>query len=101
MNHLPPSHEKCFRATRRLVVVTITLSKQELGGKVIYFGKPYKAHFEAAQRLLGVDAVHVGDSFYHDVKGARDAGLPVVFVAGGIEHKDRPLDRPREKQRNI
>ena len=40
-------------------------------------------------RLLGADAVaHVGDSFFHDVCGAAAAEIPVVFVAGGIDHQD-------------
>lgn len=62
---------------------------EELGGVVTYYGKPCAAHFEAARRLLGADAVaHVGDSFFHDVCGAAAAEIPVVFVAGGIDHQE-------------
>ena len=44
-----------------------------------------------AYRLLGYDLTiaHVGDSFFHDVCGAAAAKVPVVFVAGGIDHQDR------------
>ena len=45
-------------------------------------------------RLLGADAIaHVGDSFFHDVCGAAAAKIPVVFVAGGIEHQERQPHR--------
>ena len=41
---------------------------EELGGHVIYFGKPHRAAFEAALRLLNVPpsrVLHVGDSLLH------------------------------------
>ena len=31
---------------------------------------------------------HVGDSMHHDVAGAVAASVPVIFVAGGIEHEE-------------
>ncbi|CAK9032508.1 eEF1A lysine and N-terminal methyltransferase (Methyltransferase-like protein 13) [Includes: eEF1A lysine methyltransferase [Durusdinium trenchii] len=66
---------------------------EELGGVVQYFGKPHSPHFEAARRFLGdVAACHVGDSMIHDVAGARAAALPVVFVAGGIEHQELGIE---------
>ena len=30
---------------------------------------------------------HIGDSIHHDVAGAAGAAVPVVFIAGGIEHE--------------
>ena len=40
-------------------------------------------------RLLAADAIaHVGDSLFHDVCGAAAAKIPVVFVAGGIDHQE-------------
>ena len=41
---------------------------EELGGHVVYFGKPHRAAFEAALRLLNVPpsrVLHVGDSLLH------------------------------------
>lgn len=63
---------------------------EELGGDVVYFGKPHRPAFDAALRLLGVPAsrvLHVGDSLLHDVAGANSAGIDSLFVAGGI-HAD-------------
>jgi HAD superfamily hydrolase (TIGR01450 family) len=69
---------------------------EELGGKVISFGKPYKEHFEACLRDLGLPkdrVAHVGDSLHHDIAGANDTGIASVFVAGGIhcEELSAPL----------
>lgn len=37
--------------------------------------------------MVGVDAsdsIAVGDSLHHDIKGANAAGIPSVFITGGI-----------------
>ena len=60
------------------------------GGKVIYYGKPHKEHFEACVAGLGLPkarVAHVGDSVHHDVAGAAAAEVAVIFIAGGIEHE--------------
>lgn len=47
------------------------------------FMKPHRSIFEAALRLLGVAparSVMVGDSFAHDIVGAREAGMRAVLV---------------------
>ena len=62
-----------------------------LGGTVLYYGKPHAQHFEACVAGLGLPrerVAHVGDSMHHDVAGAVAASVPVIFVAGGIEHEE-------------
>lgn len=69
---------------------TLAADYEAKGGRVIYFGKPHKEHFEACVAGLGLPkerVAHVGDSMHHDVVGAVAAGVPVIFVAGGIEHE--------------
>mmetsp|Transcript_24016 Transcript_24016/g.48604 ORF Transcript_24016/g.48604 Transcript_24016/m.48604 type:complete len:326 (-) Transcript_24016:145-1122(-) len=69
---------------------------EEMGGRVTIFGKPNVPHFEACIRELGLskDSVaHVGDSLHHDIAGANAAGIPSVFVTGGI-HCDE-LGKPK------
>lgn len=62
---------------------------QEFGGEVIMAGKPhapiYRLALEAA-RAAGAAAAPlcVGDSVRTDLTGAAGAGLPAVFVAGGV-----------------
>lgn len=66
-----------------------------MGGTVKYFGKPYKAGFDACLSLLPpqLDAsrvLHVGDSLDHDIAGANNAGVHSLFVAGGIHASELP-----------
>jgi HAD superfamily hydrolase (TIGR01459 family) len=70
---------------------------EALGGEVTYAGKPYGPIYEAAlaacAEALGrrpERALAIGDGFRTDVFGARDQGLDVLFVAGGI-HRDEAL----------
>ena len=65
---------------------------EELGGKVIYYGKP---HYEVYQRCFKVlhdiakdRIVAVGDALKTDIAGANGNGLDSVLVATGIHGDD-------------
>ena len=71
----------------------IAQAYEALGGRVIYFGKPYAPAFAEALALLGPEVdpsrvLHVGDSLMHDVAGAAAAGIHSLFVAGGIHAQE-------------
>jgi putative hydrolase of the HAD superfamily len=71
-------HDVLERTQLRPLVDAVVISA-ELGT-----AKPEPAIFRAALERLGAtpgDALHVGDSFEHDVAGARDAGIEAVLVA--------------------
>lgn len=77
---------------------TLAAHYEAKGGRVIYFGKPHREHFDACVAGLGLPkerVAHIGDSMHHDVVGATGAGVPVIFVAGGIEHEKLGI-RPGE-----
>lgn len=71
---------------------------EEMGGKVLYFGKPEKASFESCVQLAKkslsnttskpLRIVHVGDSLYHDIMGAQKSGIDSVFITSGIHRKE-------------
>ena len=54
----------------------------------MWFGKPYREHFEASIRQLGITdksrVAMVGDALETDILGARNAGIDSVLVASGI-----------------
>ena len=91
----------------------IARAYETLGGRVIYFGKPYLPAFHEALELLGpsVDpsrVLHIGDSLLHDIAGANAAGIDSLFVAGGIHAQElgvaetgamSDVDESRELQR--
>ena len=64
---------------------------EQMGGRVISFGKPHRPHFEACVQQLHLPKeriVHVGDSLHHDVMGATNAGIASIFVAGGVHREE-------------
>lgn len=67
---------------------------ERMGGSVRWHGKPQPTTYDELRRLAGVDAsvpgLGIGDSLDHDIRGARDAGLDSLFIAGGIHVHDLP-----------
>jgi HAD superfamily hydrolase (TIGR01459 family) len=65
-----------------------------IGGRVIYVGKPHAPIYAACRDMLpGVAAeaiCGIGDSFEHDIKGAKDAGLAAAFIMRGIHAEAFP-----------
>ncbi|HVV91847.1 MAG TPA: TIGR01459 family HAD-type hydrolase [Hyphomicrobiales bacterium] len=76
-----------------------------LGGTVVYAGKPYPAIYQAALALAAARrgaapaqgrVLAIGDGIATDVAGAFAAGLPCLFVSGGIH--GRELGDPPEPE---
>lgn len=67
---------------------------REIGGQVIYVGKPHAPIYAACRDLLpgiAADAIcGIGDSVEHDIKGAKDAGLAAAFIMRGIHAEAFP-----------
>lgn len=61
---------------------------EELGGKVLWFGKPHPLIYDIALKMLGgisPDRVLcIGDSPQHDIRGGQDAGCATALVRTGI-----------------
>lgn len=66
----------------------------ELGGRVIWYGKPYPAIYQHALHRAGNPAptqvLAVGDGLQTDILGAARAGFDAIFVTGGI-HAGEPF----------
>ena len=73
-------HELCAGAVARRY--------EDLGGAVVYHGKPYPRIYETCFALLGEGArariAAVGDSLRTDVAGAQAVGIDSIFVTSGI-----------------
>ena len=65
---------------------------EALGGRVAWHGKPFPGVYARAMRRLGhpdsARVLCVGDAMETDMKGAAAAGLPALFVFGGIHHAE-------------
>lgn len=59
-----------------------------MGGRVINYGKPFPAVFDAVRKTglaTSVDRyLMIGDSLEHDIAGAKQAGMKTLFVRGGL-----------------
>ncbi len=59
---------------------------QDMGGKVIWFGKPYSQMYEYAINKLGCqksDILAIGDSLNNDIAGANNFGIKSTLVLTG------------------
>ncbi len=61
---------------------------EEMGGEVIYFGKPYHSIYETIFSLTKIKdkskIIAIGDGISTDIKGAIQAGIDNALIAGGI-----------------
>lgn len=61
---------------------------EEMGGEVVWYGKPFPAIYRHALSLAGnpdpETVVAIGDGLQTDIAGAAEQGLAAVFVTGGI-----------------
>ena len=63
---------------------------EELGGEVVYFGKPhkevYKMCFDENEKVLAI-----GDNLRTDIKGANNLNIDCIFISEGV-HRDEFKD---------
>ncbi len=66
----------------------LALEYQKLGGKVVYFGKPYKLVYEQVLQLFSTNdktrILAVGDGIETDILGANKNQIDSALIAGGI-----------------
>jgi HAD superfamily hydrolase (TIGR01459 family) len=61
---------------------------QEMGGKVIYFGKPYDLVYKKVKELFNINQeskiLAIGDGIETDIKGANENNIDSALIPGGI-----------------
>ncbi|MDR0807590.1 MAG: TIGR01459 family HAD-type hydrolase [Gemmobacter sp.] len=66
---------------------------EEMGGEVLYFGKPHPSIYDLARRRLTAtvgdipneDILCIGDGPFTDILGGQTEGIDTLFITGGIE----------------
>jgi HAD superfamily hydrolase (TIGR01459 family) len=70
----------------------LALEYQKMGGKVVYFGKPYSLVYEQVFQLFSnpnkTKVLAIGDGLETDILGANQNGIDSAFVAGGVFAKE-------------
>lgn len=65
---------------------------EEMGGEVVYHGKPHAPIYRRARDMLGHVAAErvlcIGDSLRTDIAGANAAGLDSLLLVGGIHREE-------------
>ena len=72
---------------------------QELGGKVIYFGKPYPEIYKFCTNN-DEKVLVIGDNIRTDIKGANNMKFDSLFITNGI-HKDEFLNLTLENYEKV
>jgi HAD superfamily hydrolase (TIGR01459 family) len=78
---------------------TLAAIFEELGGEVVYFGKPYPAIYNFCIKKNETVLV-IGDNIRTDIKGANNMKYDSLFITGGI-HKDEFLNLSLDKYDKI
>ena len=60
---------------------------EKLGGKVIYFGKPYPEIYNFCIKK-NESILAIGDNIRTDIKGANKMKMDSLFITGGIHRKE-------------
>ena len=63
---------------------------EELGGEVVYFGKPHKEVYKMCFNL-GEKVLAIGDNLRTDIKGANNLNIDCLFISDGV-HRDEYND---------
>ena len=78
--------------TRMLCAGAVAQKYEELGGEVIYIGKPFEEVYKFAHKALGAPekskVLAIGDSVRNDIKGANNFGVDCVLVLSGLLRGD-------------
>ncbi len=76
----------------RLVYCAGSLAQtyEDLGGSVIYYGKPHRPIYDSALTAAGKPKcpLAVGDGLLTDIRGANRAGLEALFIADGVHGEE-------------
>ena len=86
-------------ANKEYCAGTLAAIFEQLGGKVIYFGKPYPAIYNFCMKKNETVLV-IGDNIRTDIRGANNMKFDSLFITEGI-HKDEFLNLSLEKYDKI
>ena len=83
-----PDLEVIRLGVRELCAGALAARYEELGGTVVYIGKPHLMVYRLSLERLGLETrarvLAVGDGLATDIKGAQAAGIDSLLVTGGL-----------------
>ena len=85
--------------TKEYCAGSIAVNFEKLGGKVIYFGKPYPEIYNFCIKK-NENILAIGDNIRTDIKGANQMKFDSLFITNGI-HRDEFLNLPQKNYDKI
>lgn len=83
-----PDREVIRLGARELCAGALAARYEQMGGTVIYVGKPHPFIYRLSLDMLGIAqqarVLAVGDGLETDISGARAAGIDALLVTGGL-----------------
>ena len=86
--------------TREMCAGSIASMYEKMGGKVIYFGKPYKHIYQEVYTFLNkgekaeeASILCIGDGLNTDIRGANNEKLDSLLVVGGLLKKRHLIEK--------
>ena len=61
---------------------------EKIGGKVIYFGKPYSPVYNLSANISNKNVLCIGDNMNTDIKGANNQNFDSLLITSGIHNKE-------------
>ena len=65
---------------------------ESIGGKVIYYGKPYREIYEMCFNK-GEKVLAIGDNLRTDIKGANNLNIDNLFIYSGVHRNEINIDK--------
>lgn len=92
-----------IRGGRRIICAGALAQRyEELGGDVLYYGKPYPPIYDSCLHLIGDPepsrVLAIGDSLRTDIAGAAGMGMDSILVLGGIHGESLASGGSRERR---
>ena len=81
---------------RELCAGSVAMVFEKMGGKVLYFGKPYPEVYNQSINNIGKKILSIGDNLNTDIKGANLLNYDSLIISNGI-HKNEIKERGIEK----
>ena len=73
---------------RELCAGSVAMVFEKMGGKVVYFGKPYPEVYNLSINNKGKKTLSVGDNLNTDIKGANLLNYDSLIISNGIHKKE-------------
>ncbi len=73
---------------RELCAGSVAMVFEKLGGKVVYFGKPYPEVYNQSINNINKKILSIGDNLNTDIKGANLLNYDSLIISNGIHKKE-------------